>query len=93
MVGIMFFQFLVAVYGGYFGAGIGILMLAAFGVIGLTNDANASRDAQRRRGCEVRNEVTSAILDRCRCDRLDRQTKPFVLAIVLARLCRAIAVY
>jgi len=30
------FQFLVAVYGGYFGAGIGILMLAAFGVIGLT---------------------------------------------------------
>lgn len=30
------FQFLVAVYGGYFGAGIGILMLAAFSVIGLT---------------------------------------------------------
>ena len=31
------FQFVVAVYGGYFGAGIGILMLAAFGFLGLTN--------------------------------------------------------
>jgi uncharacterized membrane protein YfcA len=30
-------QFGVAVYGGYFGAGIGILMLAAFGLMGLTN--------------------------------------------------------
>ena len=30
-------QFAVAVYGGYFGAGIGILMLAALGAIGLTN--------------------------------------------------------
>jgi uncharacterized protein len=29
------FQFLVAVYGGYFGAGIGILMLASLGYIGL----------------------------------------------------------
>jgi uncharacterized membrane protein YfcA len=29
------FQFLVALYGGYFGAGIGILMLATFGFIGL----------------------------------------------------------
>ena len=29
------FQFLVAVYGGYFGAGIGILMLAALGLVGL----------------------------------------------------------
>jgi uncharacterized membrane protein YfcA len=29
------FQFLVAVYGGYFGAGIGILMLAALGLMGL----------------------------------------------------------
>jgi uncharacterized protein len=34
---VMAFQFLVAVYGGYFGAGIGILMLAAFGFLGLTN--------------------------------------------------------
>jgi uncharacterized membrane protein YfcA len=30
-------QFLVAVYGGYFGAGIGILMLAVLGFMGLTN--------------------------------------------------------
>lgn len=30
-------QFLVAVYGGYFGAGIGIMMLAALGMMGLTN--------------------------------------------------------
>jgi uncharacterized protein len=36
LLGAVAFQFLVAVYGGYFGAGIGILMLAAFGVIGLT---------------------------------------------------------
>jgi uncharacterized membrane protein YfcA len=32
---VMGFQFLVAVYGGYFGAGIGILMLTALGFIGL----------------------------------------------------------
>ena len=31
------FQFLVAIYGGYFGAGIGILMLASLGFIGLTD--------------------------------------------------------
>lgn len=31
------FQFAVAVYGGYFGAGIGILMLAALGFMGFTN--------------------------------------------------------
>jgi uncharacterized membrane protein YfcA len=36
-VGVLVFQFLVAVYGGYFGAGIGILMLAALGLMGLTN--------------------------------------------------------
>lgn len=37
------FQFLVAVYGGYFGAGIGILMLTALGFMGLTDihQANA----------------------------------------------------
>ena len=29
------FQFLVAVYGGYFGAGIGILMLSALGFMGV----------------------------------------------------------
>jgi uncharacterized membrane protein YfcA len=31
------FQFFVAVYGGYFGAGIGILMLAALGLLGQTD--------------------------------------------------------
>jgi uncharacterized membrane protein YfcA len=34
---VLAFQFLVGVYGGYFGAGIGILMLAAFGFLGFTN--------------------------------------------------------
>jgi len=33
----MAFQFAVAIYGGYFGAGIGILMLAALGLLGLTD--------------------------------------------------------
>lgn len=31
------FQFVVALYGGYFGAGIGILMLAALGLVGLAD--------------------------------------------------------
>lgn len=35
--GVMFFQFLVAIYGGYFGAGVGILMLAVLGFMGLSN--------------------------------------------------------
>ena len=35
--GLLTFQFVVAVYGGYFGAGIGILQLAAFGLMGFTN--------------------------------------------------------
>ena len=35
--GVLVFQLLVAVYGGYFGAGIGIFMLAALGLIGLTD--------------------------------------------------------
>ena len=33
----MVFQLLVGVYGGYFGAGLGILMLAALGILGLTD--------------------------------------------------------
>jgi uncharacterized membrane protein YfcA len=37
LAGAMVFQLGVALYGGYFGAGIGILMLAALGVIGLTD--------------------------------------------------------
>ena len=36
-MGGMAFQFCVAVYGGFFGAGIGILMLAALGFLGQTN--------------------------------------------------------
>ena len=35
--GALIFQFLVGVYGGYFGAGIGILMLAALGLLGFTD--------------------------------------------------------
>ena len=34
---ILVYQFFVGVYGGYFGGGIGILMLAALGFMGLTN--------------------------------------------------------
>lgn len=34
---VLFYQLVVAVYGGYFGAGMGILMLAALGFMGLTN--------------------------------------------------------
>jgi uncharacterized membrane protein YfcA len=37
LAGIFVFQLLVGVYGGYFGAGMGILMLAALGLIGLTD--------------------------------------------------------
>lgn len=37
VVGTIAFQFLVAVYGGYFGAGIGILMLASLGFVGLSD--------------------------------------------------------
>jgi uncharacterized membrane protein YfcA len=35
--GLLLFQFGIAVYGGYFGAGIGILMLAALGFMGFSN--------------------------------------------------------
>jgi uncharacterized membrane protein YfcA len=34
---VLTYQFLVGIYGGYFGAGIGILMLAALGFLGFTN--------------------------------------------------------
>lgn len=34
LAGAVFFQLLVSIYGGYFGAGIGILMLASLGVLG-----------------------------------------------------------
>ena len=41
-------QFAIAVYGGYFGAGIGILMLAALGLMGVSNihEANAIKAVQ-----------------------------------------------
>ena len=35
--GVIVFQFFVGVYGGYFGAGIGILMLSSLGIMGLTD--------------------------------------------------------
>jgi hypothetical protein len=34
-VGVLCFQFMVGLYGGFFGAGIGILMLAALGALGV----------------------------------------------------------
>ena len=37
LIGAMLFQLFVALYGGYFGAGIGILMLAALSIMGLTD--------------------------------------------------------
>jgi uncharacterized protein len=37
LIAVVLFQLLVAIYGGYFGAGIGILMLSALGLMGLTN--------------------------------------------------------
>jgi uncharacterized membrane protein YfcA len=37
LFGAILFQFFVALYGGYFGAGIGILMLAALSILGLTD--------------------------------------------------------
>ena len=37
LVGALLFQLAVSLYGGYFGAGIGILMLAAFGIMGFTD--------------------------------------------------------
>jgi uncharacterized membrane protein YfcA len=36
-LGVIIFQFFVAVYGGYFGAGIGILMLSALGLMGMSD--------------------------------------------------------
>jgi uncharacterized protein len=37
IAGVALFQFFVAIYGGYFGAGIGILMLAALSIMGLSD--------------------------------------------------------
>jgi uncharacterized protein len=37
LAGMVALQFFIAIYGGYFGAGIGILMLSGLGLMGLTN--------------------------------------------------------
>ena len=37
LAGVVFFQFLVGIYGGYFGAGIGILMLSSLSFMGIAN--------------------------------------------------------
>ncbi len=37
LVGVIFFQLLVGIYGGYFGAGIGILMLSSLAMMGLAD--------------------------------------------------------
>src|SRR5262249_32049242 len=37
LAAVVLFQFLVAVYGGYFGAGIGILMLSTLGLMGVSD--------------------------------------------------------
>ena len=37
LVGIAFLQLVIAIYGGYFGGGIGILMLASLGLMGMEN--------------------------------------------------------
>ncbi len=37
LIGAMIFQLFVGVYGGYFGAGIGILILASFSILGMTD--------------------------------------------------------
>jgi uncharacterized membrane protein YfcA len=46
LIGALVFQFFVALYGGYFGAGIGILMLAALGILGY-------RDIHQMNGLKV----------------------------------------
>jgi uncharacterized membrane protein YfcA len=40
LIAIALFQLFVAIYGGYFGAGIGILMLASLGLMGYATDIN-----------------------------------------------------
>jgi uncharacterized membrane protein YfcA len=37
LAGMVLLQFLISIYGGYFGAGIGILMLSGLGMMGLSN--------------------------------------------------------
>ena len=65
MVGL---QFLIAIYGGYFGAGIGILMLSGLGLMGLTNihqmnglKVGARHRHQRHRGRHLRRRGQSRL--------------------------------
>jgi uncharacterized protein len=56
---IVLFQFLIGIYGGYFGAGIGILMLSALALIGLA-DIHAMNALKNILGAVI-NGVTAAI--------------------------------
>ena len=63
-------QLLISIYGGYFGAGIGILMLAAMGILAAVVDAARERAQgaaraphQRRRGVAVRRGRRGALAD------------------------------
>jgi hypothetical protein len=60
VAGIIFFQFLVGVYGGYFGAGIGILMLSSLAFVGIhdIHEMNAVKSVL----AAAMNGVTVAIL-------------------------------
>ena len=46
-------QFLIAIYGGYFGGGIGFLMMAALTMAGLTRNKKCARRHHERVGCRV----------------------------------------
>ncbi len=59
--GAIIFQFMVGVYGGYFGAGIGILMLAAFSVLGMT-DIHQMNGFKNMLGGSI-----NLLAGRCRC--------------------------
>ncbi len=69
-VAISLVQFGVAIYGGYFGAGIGILMLAALGFLGLS-DIHAMNGLKNFFGMCV-NAVAAALLHLSRRGRLAR---------------------
>jgi uncharacterized protein len=58
-LGYLVYQFGVGVYGGYFGAGIGILMLAVLGAMGLTNIHQMN--ALKNLGALVINAVAAAL--------------------------------
>src|SRR4029078_2667304 len=58
-LGYLVYQFLVGVYGGYFGAGIGILMLAVLGAMGLTNIHQMNR--LKNLGALVSHAVAAAL--------------------------------